>query len=194
MNRFFIISGLFAFFLSGCQKQLSPEDYTAYVSDPNNGLRKDKVINGFEISIMYEPVDFLMAQDDLSSIDNGSERRNELEQFEHFQFRIKALNGSNVLLFNETKSQNEVTRINHFSFYAKNDFELVSGNDTNQCMVAHYSRNYNLSPTVDLSLAFDPIEKDHDWQLIYVDKQFNLGIIKFLFKEEDITGLPELKY
>jgi hypothetical protein len=183
---------LLSFFLtSSCTKELTPKEYGEYVSNPENGLRKDQTIKDFDLSVMYEPVEYILGQDtDEKDLDS---RREDLSKYEHFQFRLKLNAGGDILLYNETNEKNEVTRINHFGFEAHNDFMIISKGDTSYCKIAHYSRNYNLSPTVDLSLAFDEIEKDSDWQFIYTDQQFDLGRTKFLFKQEDLADLPVLK-
>lgn len=186
-NIIWISIALFTGLFFSCTKELDAEEYKIFVSNPANGLRVNQAVGDFELSAMYEPTNYLLAQG------NGNASREEYEQFEHFQFRIKLNAGGNILLYKETQQQNEVTRINHFGFIAQNDFEIRTANDTNQCKMVHFSRNYNLSPTIDLSLAFDAIPKSDDWQLVYEDQQFNLGTIKFLFKESNLNNLPELK-
>lgn len=188
-NNIFTITFFLVFcFLYSCAKPLTAEEYAAYVSNPENGLRKDQTLGDFELSVMYEPTNYLLAKRNDSEV-----TKEEYEQFEHFQFRIKLSGGGDILMYKETQLQNEVTRINHFGFNAQRDFQIITSADTNQCKMVHFSRNYNLSPTIDLSLVFDPIPKDNDWQLVYNDKQFNLGKIKFLFKADDLNDLPELK-
>ena len=190
VNKYIFLILSLAFINFSCEKELNAEEYAQFVSDPESGLRKDVQINGFELSVMYEPADYLIGKQNISMDDSLVSN---IRMYEHFQFRIRLIKGGDILLYNETVEQNEVTRINHFGFDAKNDFMLVSGIDTNYCKLAHFSRNYNLSPTVDLTLAFDKIEIKEDWQLIYEDNQFNLGRSKFLFDKNDLTDLPSLK-
>lgn len=190
-NNFKILLVILILISASCQKELTPDEYSKYISDPENGLRKNQTVGDFELSVMYEPVDYLLGKsNDTRPLD---EQRKELSSYEHFQFRIKLREGGNILMYKETIQKNEVTRINHFSFEAKQDFVIVSGADTNYCKLAHFSRNYNLTPTVDITLAFDKIEVENDWQLIYQDQQFDLGKVKFLFKEDDLRNLPALK-
>lgn len=185
INIFLI--GVLVIGLVSCQKELTLEEYSAYISNPDNGLRINQTVSGFELSAMYEPANYFSARQ------NSDLTVEEASAYEHIQFRIKLLQGGNILLYKETQHQNEVTRINHFGFMAQDDFVIYTGSDTNRCKMVHFSRNYNLSPTVDLSLAFDAIPKTNDWQLVYNDKQFNLGRVKFLFKSEDLTDIPALK-
>lgn len=173
--------------LMSCQKDLTLEEYSAYISNPENGLRINQNLGDFELSAMFEPSVYFTKKQ------NGDLTLDEVSQFEHFQFRIKLNSGGNILMYKETQLQNEVTRINHFGFMGHQDFHILTAQDTFDCKLAHFSRNYNLSPTIDLSLAFDAIPKNDDWQLIYNDQQFNLGRIKFLFKSNDLENIPELK-
>ena len=181
--------------MSSCSNELERAEFVSYVTNPKNGLRNDQNIGDFEISVMYEPVDYIIEREFRNDISKESvtDRKKELAEFEHFQFRIKLTKGGNILRYNENIYQNETSRINHFSFDAKRDFKIVSGNDTTYCRLAHYSRNYNLTPTIDLSLTFDKIEKTRNLQLVYQDQQFDIGKVKFMFKKEAFEDLPDLK-
>ena len=61
------------------------------------------------------------------------------------------------------------------------------------CKLSHYSRNYNLTPTVDVTLMFGELDKNSDWRIIYKDTQFGLGTVKFIIRKEDINNIPLLK-
>lgn len=184
---FYIIVSYLLLLIASCEKQLTNEEYAVYVTDPENGLRINETVNDFDLSVMYEPSEYFAAKSEAQFTVE------EVATFEHFQFRIKLIEGGNILLYKENQNINEVTRINHFGFTVKEDFFIVAGQDTLNCKLAHYSRNYNLSPTIDLSLTFDAIPKTNDWQFVYDDQQFNLGRVKFLFKSEDLSDLPALK-
>ncbi len=186
INRVYILIFLVFIALTSCQKELTAEEYLAYVNNPENGLKKEKEIGDFKIGVKYEPTQFL-----LSKQENVEE--DELSNYEHFQFRMKLKRGGDILLYKESNDMNEVTRINHFGFEAKNDFFIVSNSDTTNCIISHFSRNYNLNPTIDLTLAFNAIDKKNDWQFVYNDHQFNIGTVKFVFKKEDLSNLPILK-
>ncbi len=186
---FLLISG--CCFFSACTKNLSPDEYKAYVINPAHGLIKQADIGDFNLSLLYEPADYIIATED--GVNDIVSRREALNDYEHFQFRIKLKSGTDILNHLTTSSQNAASRINHFSYHVHQDFILVSGQDTNRCKMVHYSRNYNLTPTVDLSLVFDKKENQKDWQLIYTDQAFNLGKVKFLLKQNDLADLPTLK-
>lgn len=188
-NSIILFLGI-ALLLLSCKKELESEEYAKYVTNPENGLRKDRTVKKFKISAMYEPADYILSQ---SNDENDQEWGNELIKFEHFQFKIELLEGGNILNYQETPLSNEASRISYFSFLVKDNFKIVAENDTISCKIAHYSRNYNLSPTIDLSLTFEKLDKTVDWQLIYNDTQYNLGIVKFLFKQDDLLDVPALK-
>lgn len=179
-----------------CQKQLDAKDYIKYVSNPENGLRKDQLIGDFELSLMYQPVEYAIAkQIDLGKLPADFEKEKDKYKgsSDNFQFRIKLLSGGNILRYKQNQEFNENTRINHFSFLVKEDFKILTSSDTFPCKLSHYSRNYNLTPTVDLTLVFEELDKNTDWQIVYNDKQFGLGTVKFILKEKDITNIPLLK-
>ena len=178
-----------------CQNELEAQEYLTWMSDPENGLRKDASVGDFELSLMYQPTNYLIAKE--ISVNNnfdGYENKKEtLGEVNNFQFRIKLKNGDHILRYHQNNSINENTRINYFSFLVKDDFKLESKTDTINCKLAHFSRNYNISPTVDLTLMFGELNKSSDWRIIYKDTQFGLGTVKFTIKEEDINNIPSLK-
>lgn len=194
-NTYILLIVLLQILFVSCQKQLTAEEYVKWVTNPENGLRKDQKVQDFEISVMYQPQDYIIAKENVTNmnIKNYESKKKSLGNSENFQIRIKLSHGGNILRYKQNNLLNETTRINHFSFSAKNDFSIITNEDTMACKLCHYSRNYNLTPTVDLSLLFDELDKKSDWQLIYKDKQFGLGTVKFLFKEEKISNIPLLK-
>ena len=175
--------------LGSCQKELSPEEYVSWVNNPENGLRISQTLGDFEVEVKYEPAEYNEAMTHLKDLNQSNP---EYSEYEHFQFRIKSLIGGDILRYKENQTNNEVTRINHFSFNSKSDFKVIVGADTNDCKLSVYSRNYNLSPTIDLSMSFNKMEKSQDWQFIYSDKEFNLGTLKFMFRKEDLNSIPLL--
>ena len=52
-----------------CKKELESRDYLTWMSDPENGLRKDVVIGNFELSVMYQSTDYLLARE-MTTTDN----------------------------------------------------------------------------------------------------------------------------
>jgi len=194
VNRIKYISFSIVLFLTliSCQNQLNAKDYILWFSNPENGLRKDQFVKKFELSLMYQSSEFTKAKQ--ITINNyQSNLKSNLNKTEIFQFRIKLLKGSNILRLNQNEILNESTRINHYSFKAKNDFLIITKNDTLRCQLCHFSRNYNLTPTIDLTLVFDELDKESDWKIIYKDSQFGIGTVKFLIKNKDIKSIPVLK-
>lgn len=178
---------------SSCKKTLTPAEYDQFIHDPDNGLRKTEIIGDYEVSALYETSEYIHSRESNISSRSPTDRQSDLDKYEHFQFRIKHIPGGNILESNQDEFNNMNSRIQHYSFEAQNDFFLVNGNDTLPCKLSHYSRNYNLTPTVDLSLTFDKTDPQHDLKLIYADNQFNLGKIKFVFHREDIENAPNVE-
>ncbi len=192
VRRGYILLISVVLFLTGCSQALDHKAYMAYVSNPENGLVKTRTVGDFEVSVRYEPADFIIAgEQEKGSVD--SEFKSSAHEFEHFQFRIKLKQGGNILNYKSTSMINQNSRINHFSFNARQDFKIISGGKAYPCKLTYYSRNYNLTPTVDISLVFDRIPLADDWQLVYTDQQFDLGRIKFLLKQNHLADLPTLK-
>ena len=62
ISTLFIYCFLMILLLNGCtSRELSPREYTLYVADEVNGLKKKKLINEYEFVAQYKPVDFVIA-------------------------------------------------------------------------------------------------------------------------------------
>ena len=74
--------------------------------------------------------------------------------------------------------------IKYLSFEIDKDFYVVtSKKDTIKCSGVNYERNFKVAPYQKIMLFFSGIDPKEEIQLVYNDKLFKKGIIKFQFKE-----------
>lgn len=191
VNKVIFILVLASFF--SCERSLSPEEYVAWAKSNSGNLIQKTSLKNIQLALKYEPSDLLIAEEILmdKSVNRGSVKL-AYDEFEHFQFQISKLNGGNVLEIDESQQLNRYTRVNYFTFLAKKDFVIIQNEDTLNCLSAHLSQTYNLSPNIDISLAFNRLKEDQDFQFIYNDTQFKLGKIKFQFGKELFADIPKL--
>ena len=86
-------------------------------------------------------------------------------------------------------------RINYCSFQMQKDIFLVEGDDTLACGLFHFERTYDIAPYATFLLGF-PLKKEKqnkDKVLVFNDRLFNKGTMRFVFKNEDIKKTPLLK-
>lgn len=75
--------------------------------------------------------------------------------------------------------------VKYMSFKMENDFYVVtSKNDTIKCSGVNYERNFKVAPFQKIMLFFSGIQPKDKIQLIYNDKLFGKGIVKFKFEEQ----------
>jgi len=74
--------------------------------------------------------------------------------------------------------------VEYMSFTIQKDFLVItSKNDTIQCSGVMFERNFKIAPYHKLLLFFSDINPNDKIQLIYQDKLFKKGTLKFRFKE-----------
>jgi len=74
--------------------------------------------------------------------------------------------------------------IEYMSFKLNDDFYIVtSKNDTIACNGVSYERNYKIAPFQKVLLFFSKIDPNDKIQLVYKDRLFGKGTIKFRFKD-----------
>lgn len=99
------------------------------------------------------------------------------------EMEFKNDNKDDLLKSIYTKKDYE-SSVKYMSFSIENDFAVVTqSGDTIPCSGVNFERNYKIAPFKRLLLHFGNIPEDEKIQLIYNDKLFNNGIIKFKFQE-----------
>ena len=74
--------------------------------------------------------------------------------------------------------------VKYMSFSMNQDFLVVtSKKDTIPCSGVNYERNFKIAPYQKILLFFSGIDPNEKIQLIYNDKLFKKGILKFQFKD-----------
>ncbi|MCH2044427.1 MAG: hypothetical protein MK212_09960 [Saprospiraceae bacterium] len=184
----------------GCAKQeLLPSDYVVWVTDPVNGLQKEKEISPLRVEALYKPIGYIISNE---------KRRNEISQEEYKQ-RAKELEGMHyiTLKLGITNAQQDVTnwgvtdqqsqeeRLAYLSFEMQKDIKLVEGTDTLPCALFHFERSYDLSTQRTFVLAFEKrrIASEEDKTLILDLAYFKTGPIKLTYKNSELTNSPNLK-
>ncbi|WP_288243671.1 hypothetical protein [uncultured Chryseobacterium sp.] len=93
------------------------------------------------------------------------------------------------LLEKEFTSMNYQESVKYMSFSLEKDFYVVtSKQDTIACSGLTFERNFKIAPYHKVLLFFTNIDPDDEIQLIYQDKLFKKGTLKFKFQEK-ITKL-----
>lgn len=194
-----VIFSIAIFFLngvSGCsESRLSPDKYIGYVDNKENGLVIERTFDGVQFQAQYRPADYLASVDLLRNPALAyGEVIKEIDSLQYFCFRIgNESHSDDVLKRNITTGEEYIKRLEYLAFAARNDFMLVSGNDSLRCSLYHFERSHNLAPYHTIIMAFPAIKRsDLGRTLSYNDQLFGSGRINFHFASETVSKIPKL--
>ncbi|MCW3084172.1 MAG: hypothetical protein JWP12_1538 [Bacteroidetes bacterium] len=173
--------------------------YVRWMQDPENGLKKEKKIDELTFSVQYKTPEYVTCMELRGRPCTDSVLRKnigELKDMQYYDLKILLNDGSSELLkYKNTSPQQYNDRVNYFAFGMQNDLALVDGNDTLRCDLYHYERAYDVTPSATMLLGF--IKKSNndknDKTLIFYDRTFNKGMLKFKFAATGLYNKPKLK-
>lgn len=188
----------------GGREELGMNEYVRWVENIDNGLKKEKKIDQFAYRVFYKPAEYIALKENRDLIENLSpeaiiNRAKDLENYYQFNFDIVSVDGrTSVLQHNLSGGQQEYgARINYLVSQAQQDFKLVYGQDTLPCTNYHFEQTFGLSALNTIVLGFEkPKEtqnQEEDIQLVFSNRLFNTGDIKFLFSKNKLAQIPRLK-
>jgi hypothetical protein len=221
LNRYLILFITFAIILSGCSDpkgyadgendpaeheaqenrntNLPLDQFVKWVADKENKLIKDKAITDINYQLAYMPQE-LLAYTELKNEDFSKERFEEVKKnyagMTYFKFRIEIKNGSGELLkYNLQSAQQYNERISYMSFKMQKDIFLVQANDTIYPDLFHFERIFDVAPYATVMFAFDDakFKSGDEFTIIYNDRLFDKGIIKYNYKSKQLIDLPNIK-
>lgn len=197
-NNCVLAISVFMVFLCSCRENLNPTDYSKVMVSPKAGPIVSKVKKGFTFELQYRfPI-----YDALISLSNERINRDSLESrkiifgSDHkFKLRLYPTDKSeNVLKKGLIGREGYYERIQYFSSAVKNDFALITDNDTLYATHSSLERSYGLTPYIDLIVSFNK-SKDQELQtLVFLDRALSKEKIEFNITE--ITkekNYPKLK-
>ena len=88
--QFFLVVIFFATVHSSCSKKKginTVAEYISVVQNPENGLSTSKKIEDFEFSVLYKPLDYIIAlenKDNKVSKDSINKRKQQLEGYQYY--------------------------------------------------------------------------------------------------------------
>lgn len=193
MNKILILLLLF-FFLFSCKKEITnqiPVDdgsirYQLFQLEKFGWKSKKHSQKADDINFTATevPIQYYLLKDqgnqDLFNIDSLYQE-NKTERIIEFTFEQE---DEDDLLKDKFTSLSYEDGVKYMSFSLDKDFYVVtSKNDTIQCSGVNYERNFKVAPFQKVLLFFSGIDPKEKIQLIYNDKLFKKGTLKFQFKD-----------
>lgn len=142
-------------------------------------------IDDIDFTATEVPIEYYLLKDqgksDLFNIDSLY-NQNKFERIIEFTFSQE---DEEDLLKEDFTNLSYEEGVKYMSFKMENDFYVVtSKNDTIKCSGVNYERNFKVAPFQKIMLFFSGIQPKDKIQLIYNDKLFGKGIVKFKFEEQ----------
>lgn len=189
-----------AFAICSCNttNTIDPLTYIKTVEDKESGLKIEKKIDDFSFSLLYKPAQYISLvenQGQIVSKEQFDNRVKELDQMQYYTLQITSSKSNELLKAGIQNETEYFKRLEYFMSYMQDDIVLLDGNDTLNCALFHFERNYGIAPYSNFLLGFENRGKNlyEDKTLIYDDKIFGTGKINLTIKSSDISGLPKIK-
>lgn len=155
-------------------------EHAGWKSKTHTQKADDISFNATEVPIEYYILKE-MGKDDLFETDSVYQE-NKKERIVEFQF---SQDKEKDLLAKEFTGKDYQESVKYMSFNIEKDFYVVtSKNDTIACSGVTFERNFKVAPYQKLLLFFTGIPPEDEIQLIYQDRLFNKGTLKFKFNEK----------
>ena len=169
----------------------SVKSYVSWLSKEENGFNKRRVLGQFSFEALIEPPAYAVLLNHRGERITNDAINNEVkEQSEIFQmqFSIGADTLSKELLKYAVGDEEEYQRrVSYYSFGMDKDIYLVVGSDTIPCATYQWERGFDASKKLVFQLVFSKKQwkqNVNSFQLVFYDRVFNNGIIKFFFGQE----------
>ena len=147
--------------------------------------KNSQQIDDINFTAIEVPIQYYILKDqgksDLFNVDSLY-NQNKFERVIEFTFEQEE---EKDLLQEEFTNLTLEESIKYMSFKIENDFYVVtSKKDTLRCSGVTFERNFKVAPLQKVILFFSGIYPEEKIQLVYNDKLFGKGIIKFKFEEQ----------
>jgi hypothetical protein len=177
------------------QEKFEISQYIDWVSSPQNGFVNCKDLNQIEFCGFYHSPEYQAIQvvtENGLSIDSISKLSQNYREWITFSFRIKSIKGTHPLKDGNIVQKEYFEKLQYY-INAQSDFKLViDDSDTLECSLYHFERNFGSAPYINVNIGFKrDREITNNVTLLYFDRVFSNGLIKYKYDEEKLNQLPE---
>lgn len=167
--------------LYSCSGSLKPNDYVQYVRDPINGLVVNKVVNGLNLELQYEPDDYLALKELRGAILKEENFRKVKERFQDYIYFKTEIYSADGELFKGSDSISTQEFDSQLKFHFNEYAFLIDRKDTLKCLMSQYDNTGEVGDR-------------YSFQMIFEKKELLSDSIIFLFHDVlNKTGLQEFK-
>ena len=193
-----LILSLSLIFFSCGKSELSPSEYIDWNDNPDNGLIKEFTQGSTVLTCQYTSPEYVsLKQSNSENIDQNQVEENiaGISEMQHFKFKFENTESNNFMRDNYTTAEEFNTKSMYLSYDIRYDLSLVSKGDTSMCVLNHHERTYGNTPYETLLISFPKTNNEtSDLELIFEDRVFGLGRVKFFFSAGDLEYMPKLVF
>ena len=190
-----LLLGLFC----GCApSELEPRDYIQWVENPENSLIKDYTEGDLKLTCTYTPNEYaaLKPKDPANlNMEELKEEVNGLNELVQFKLKFENTTSGNFLRGNYMDQEEYNRRSMYMSFDIRYDLNLIQNSaDTVVCNMNHHERTYGNTPFETILISFPKVvDKIDEMTLVFNDRVFGFGRVKFKYPKSVLNDIPALK-
>ena len=194
--------------LSACKdsKKMNAHQYMAWFKDPDNGLTKEKIVNGYRLKIRYIPAEYLIYKELM-----GNQKANKDSIAAYYKSNISLVLSISPVSIDPKEGDRNIMYdgLEKFEEYKKRVFDLnfnmeqlvelqLDENTTLAPSIYNVENTYGLSRELNFNLVFSPNTAVKDFKkyekidIVLNDYIFETGINHFVFEKKELDQLPIL--
>jgi len=160
--------------VAGCKHKTLQQRFAGFINDPANKITQKITVGNITATIKWMPAGYRRMIDSLTG---------ENDEYDYFNVKFDKTG--------EDKPSREKKM--YLDFDMQKDFSLVIGKDSILPAICQRIQN-GLSGSYEYMLAFEKQKKNdvENFTVVYKDEIFGIGILAFLYKQEDIKKIPTL--
>ncbi|OFX36443.1 MAG: hypothetical protein A2X08_14595 [Bacteroidetes bacterium GWA2_32_17] len=177
------------------------DDYLTWLNDSENGLMKERIINGLQIKVKYLPPDYLSLKDK-SSRNTDSLK----DYYSHSLSFLLSINPEQVnqkdIVYREVNDYSDYkARIYQLSFRLDELISVEIENMKITPVLTSFENVYGIKQGRDIIVVFTPSDENQakmiasgNIDFIFNDEIFKTGISHFQFIRSDIENAPAIDF
>jgi len=187
------------------QQELAPNDWFVYINDPENGLIKEREVNGIQYQLKYLPPDYWIYREHkrrsqlIPKVEQDS-IRNLYTKSAHFLLTLSTnpekLSDVDITKVGVSNYQMYTQRMLKMNFHMKEQFSLKGKKYEQEPTFVNLENVHGLSTKRNFNIVFERTNDLKDapkWDLRIEDDTFYTGIHHFSFRKKDIQSIPTIK-
>lgn len=180
------------------RENMTVNEFAGWCADDRNNLNKIRDVEEMKYKLSYLPAEamaYLELRKEEHDLAKYKKVIEDYSEMSYFNFRIEVKNNKGELLKYQLSSPGQYEdRVKYFSFEMEKDICLVQGRDTVFPGLFQFERIFEVAPYANVMFAFDnkKFNKDEEFTIVYNDKVFEKGFIKFNYKNKQLINLPNI--